>query len=67
MIHMDDLLLSRRLVVNYCCFRRLEVDDLVHGAPMLLELGGALLGMLAEVIPHIVANLQLRWRGSTII
>ena len=57
MVHMDRLLRPRGLVENHCCYRGFEVDDLVHGAPILEELGGSLLGVLAIEVPHIVANL----------
>ena len=57
MVHMDRLLRPRGLVENHCCYRRFKVDDLVHGAPVLEELGRSLLGMLGIEVPHIVANL----------
>ena len=67
MVYMNCLLCPGGLVKNHGCHRRFKVDDLVHGAPVLEELGRSLLGMLGIEVPHIVANLQLWWRSSSVV
>ena len=67
MVYMNCLLCPGGLVENHGCHRRFEVDDLIHGAPVLEELGRSLLGMLGIEVPHIVANLQLWWGRSPVV
>ena len=67
MIHMHSLLLAGGLVIDHYCFGGFKANDFVHGAPMLLKFGGALLSVLGVEIPYIVANFQSWWGGSAII